>query len=565
MVNYSRKDSPWLNGVLYRIGPGVFILKGEKNTITLNHAFDGMPFLHRFEISSERQQVRYNSRNLATKVEEKIKDGEVCIFFGHVVHHSTVWGQFCHFLKVFNNLVFQSRLNNLIDRDPSSEMVGVTPTPNFPLPKGVNFINKDLPVLVAKTDANLLQKVNADNLVPEKLFNYSQYDKQLNGELAAAHHQYDPDTKEVFNFTLKFGMKPILTVFSSTSTGEITTLAEITHRLDKDRTPINLSYIHSFWLTKNFIIIPESPLYMKNYGFDFMASGSFVAGLKWDDSLPTYLHIISRRSDQGHIATVPVNESFFTFHVGNAWDHHDENGNISLTLDCAAFPDGDIAYQVHTFGKPRLFNNNNNNNDDNVDQKERKSNIKTNGFTFPPLPQSSFGELRRYKLTLKKLSTSTYSSISTTFETIVDNMEFLRYNQEYTMKPYRFTYGNQFESFTSSSSSSSSSEGERYSIVKVDLNNGNILKFDHEGYVCSEPIFVPKPNSDTEDDGVILSFVNIMKKDKNNNNDDDDQCFLLILNASSLKEIARCHIGFFTATTFHGSYVDQEFESIAIN
>lgn len=349
-------------------------------------------------------------------------------------------------------------------------------------------------------------------------------------------------------------MKPLLTVFSSTSTGEVTILAKITHRLDKNRTPINLCYIHSFWLTKNFIIIPESPLYMKNHGLDFMASGSFLAGLKWDASLPTYLHIISRRSDQGHIATVPVDDSFFTFHVGNAWDSHDEKGNLILTLDCAAFPDGDIAYQVHTFGKPRL---NNDDNDHNHDYNKKK----TNGFTFPPLQQSSFGKLRRYKLTLTKLSMSNYSPISTTFETIVNNIEFLRYNQEYAMKPYRFTYGNQFESLTSSSNSSNSNKAERYSIIKVDMNNGDTLKFDHEEYVCSEPIFVPKPNSDTEDDGVVLSFVNFMKKVDNN----DDQCFLLILDALSLKEIARCHVGFFTATTFHGSYVDQEFESIAVN
>ncbi|CAO3637718.1 unnamed protein product [Cunninghamella echinulata] len=525
-----------------------------------------MPFLHRFEVSSLLQQVRYNSRNIATKAEDNIKHGHANIYFGHIVRHESVWGQFCHFIKLFNKLVIQPGSNPLTEKDPSSEMVGVTPTPNYPLPKNLTSSNKNDRILVTKTDANLLQKVNADSLVPEKLFNYSQYDKKLNGELAAAHHQYDPETKEIFNFTLKFGQRPILTVFSTASSGEVTILAKITQRLDEKRTQLFPSYIHSFWLTKNYIIIPETPLCMKNHGLDFMASGSFLAGLEWKSTSPTYLHIISRRSDQGHLATIPVG-AFFTFHVGNAWDSHDDQGNITLNLDCAAFKDGDIAYQVHTFGKPLLYKDDLTFKQFQKREEKKKNGNKMNGFTFPPLQQSCFGELRRYTLTLAKQSMSTYTHTSASFETIMDNVEFLRYNQEYTMKPYQFTYGNQFESLISSS------KGERYSIIKLDLNNRDVLKFDHEGYVCSEPIFVPKPNSNQEDDGVILSFVNIMKKDKNADQDDngddgddgDDQCFLLILDALSMKEIARCHIGYFTATTFHGSFVDQDFESVAIN
>ncbi|KAI8081463.1 carotenoid oxygenase [Halteromyces radiatus] len=572
----------WLNGILYRIGPGRFILKDQNDNSTtgditiIRHAFDGMPFLHRFQISATTQRVRYNSRHLSSKAEELIRQGKTTAFFGHVSFTSSTWTLFKSFFRRFILFTLQSQTTTMMGHrlDPSSAMVGVTPTPNYSLPKSISMSN---PTLVTKTDANLLQKIHADSLEPELLYKYTEIHPQLKGELSAAHHQHDPETKEIFNFTLKIAPTPTLTVFCTTPSSQVTILAKITHRLDPKRTPIRPCYIHSFWLTKNYIIIPEAPLYFRNYGLDFIVSGSVLSGLEWNSSSPTYLHVISRRPGLGHIASLPV-DSFFTFHVSNGWEEMDDNGTV-LNLDCTAFPDGDIMHQLHTFGHPLpsdIHQSSYNNHsiypptpptsydvlqsnlwkDGAQKQRQDKCNAYTklkqtkhHGFNLPPLRQSSFGELRRYRVDLQSMDSVSYT-------TLLTNVEFLRFNQAYITKPYRYVYGNQLISATHE-------EGERYNLVKMDLETKQTWIFQGMDYICSEPIFVPRPHDNhqrSEDDGVLLSFVNVINTDRRTK-----YCFLLVLDASTMKELARCHIGDFTATTFHGSFVDHEFKSISIN
>ncbi|ORZ06044.1 carotenoid oxygenase [Absidia repens] len=550
----SRELPEWLNGILYRIDH-------QHNTTMISHTFDGMPFLHRFQLSSSTQTVRYNSRHLATKAEQNICQGNPTAFFGHVYYASSTWALFKAFLSRFKKFVIEANLVSLNNGtgDPSSVMVGVTVTPNFPIPKSLSQLSSSHPILVTKTDANVLQKVNSDNLVPENIFNYSQFDKQLSGELSAAHHQYDPATEENFNFTLKMGPTPTLIVFSTTQrSSQATILAKITHRLDAARTPIRSCYIHSFWLTKNYIIIPEAPLFLRNTGLDFIVAGSVLAGMEWDPHTPTFLHVISRRPDQGHIASIPM-DSFFTFHTGNAWEENalmtdNDSSIINLHLDCSAFPDGDIMYQLHSFGQvcPPLSDHENK-----IKTAEFQHSQQHNGFTKPPIRQSTFGELRRYTLAFKPSSTNSTSSCSATSTLLTDNFEFLRFNQKYAMQPYRYIYGNQLVP-------ASQTQGEHYTITKVDLTTKETIVFKNADYVCSEPIFVPRPAAKQEDDGVLLSFVNVMDH-HHHQNDGKKHCFLLVLEASNMKELARCKIGHFSATTFHGSFVDYEFRSISIN
>ncbi|KAI8341816.1 carotenoid oxygenase [Chlamydoabsidia padenii] len=504
-----------------------------------------MPFLHRFQLSPTQQMVRYNSRHLATKAEENIGAGSPIAFFGHVSPVSSTWALFKSFLGRFNAFVLQSNLVAMKNTavDPSSEMVGVTVTPNYPLPKSLRSSSADH-VLVTKTDANVIQKVDADSLEPECLYNYNHFDKTLSGELSAAHHQYDPETEEVFNFTLKMGPTPTLTVFSTSARSPSTTLlANITHRKGSVRTPIRSCYIHSFWLTKNYIVIPESPLYLKNMGLDFIVSGSVLNGMEWDTKTPTYLHVISRRPDLGHVASIPVG-AFFTFHTCNAWEEIKMDGTTLLTLDCAAFPDGDIMYQIHNFGQtlPPLSGFENSN--------LHEGHSRFNGFTVPPLHQTSFGEMRRYTLTLDQTACS-----SGAYTPLADNMEFPRFNQEYSMRPYKYIYGSRLVEATQT-------EGERYCLIKLNTGTGETVTFDNSNYVCSEPIFVPRPGDKEkhEDDGVVLSLVNVM-----NHHGGAKHCFLLVLDALTMKEIARCNIGDFTATTFHGSFVDYEYKSVSVN
>ena len=131
----------------------------------IKHAFDGLPFMHRFELSFERQAVRYNARNLARSFECKLvqQRSKSSVFFGHVQYLSVL--QKCiATVHRFREIFF----TGIIDRrDPASMMVGVTPTPNFPMP--VHWLERSKEVLgeyhlVSKTDLNVLQQVHANTL-----------------------------------------------------------------------------------------------------------------------------------------------------------------------------------------------------------------------------------------------------------------------------------------------------------------------------------------------------------------------------------------------------------------
>ncbi|KAI7893569.1 carotenoid oxygenase [Mucor mucedo] len=515
----------WLNGIMYRIGPGKFNIKqNDGSTFSIKHAFDGLPFMHRFQIDGSAQTLKYNSRCLSKSIEKKIeqKSYKGIIFFGHVPVVSFLQWIY-HFLNRLDSFILRPRP----DESPDAHSVGVTATPNFPLPSHWKSAGRQQPVLVSKTDANILQKINAETLVPEKVFNYTTFDKRLKGEFSAAHHQYDSETKEAFNFTLSFAPRPRMIVFSTSDSGNVTILADITHRMDKSR--IGAPYIHSFWLTKNYIIIPESPLTYHDKCLNMLLNGSVLSSMAWQDDTPTYFHIVSRKG--GLVASIPV-PPFYTFHVANSFDSIDPvTGDTILTLDSASFSDGDILNQLHTFGtghpksialKPEPF-------------------TRFHGMAYPPARQAKFGDLQRYKLNLTKSE-----HISTNL--LCKNVEFPRFNQKFALQSNsQFIFGCELFAYTEKTDESSG-------LIKVDMLTGDRLRYGQEGYSCSEPIFVPNPQSSSEDDGVLLTLANNV-----------DCCYLIIVNSVTMKELSRFKIGQFTAVTFHGSFVDHEFESININ
>ncbi|KAI9318498.1 carotenoid oxygenase [Dichotomocladium elegans] len=512
-------------------GPGKYRL-GKDERYMINHAFDGMPFMHRFELSSARQSVRYNSRHLCEAVERDIVSGAQMpdVFFGHVPD-TQGWSKWKNLLARFKLVV---PLRKVAFGDPGSSMVGVTATPNYPIPTRWNAVQmkeKDAHFLVSKTDANILQQVQSDSLEPTRLFDYSAYDPRIEGDLSAAHHQYDPVTQEIFNFALKVGPITKLTVFSISESGHVTILAEITHRKLPDGecsgppSRIGPSYIHSFHLTKNYVIIPEFPLQFDP--LELLVTGNAVAGMVWRKDMPTYFHIVSRQPNVGHIASLPT-DPIFSFHNANAWDSTDASGNPVIELDTCTYPNGDIIYQVHSFGalSPPSW------------EESRVPQTQPKGITVPPTPQSSFGDLRRYRLTLRNV----------TYRTLAKNIEFPRFSMRKSLMPYNYLWACQLVK---------SIEGKvRFALVKVDLTSGQMVVHDNDpAKTFSEPIFVPKHDADDEDEGALVALVN----------EEDKGCSLVILDAKSMEPLGHCSLGNFHISTFHGSFVDEQFRNVSVN
>lgn len=354
---------------------------------------------------------------------------------------------------------------------------------------------------------------------PEMAFNYTAFDERIVGQLSAAHHQWDPETNETFNFTLTIAPSPRLVVFGTSGSGDVKILGDVTRRFDGS--PIQAPYIHSLWLTKNYVIIPEAPMYSKK-PLNLLLAGSILATLCWEKNEPTYFHVF-HRDGRGLVASIPFRPGFFTFHTANAFE-----SDGLLYLDSASFDNGDVLHQVQSFGQPRMHE---------FDTTATR-NIDINGIMHPVKPQFSYGSLVRYCLDVKKQTA--------TKEELAPNLEFPRFNHSFALRDYQYVFGCRLYR--------SEKQVETGSLIKVDIGSKKTKEFLVEGCSCSEPIFVPKPDGQSEDDGVLLTLVN-----------SEENCYLMVVDALEMKELTRILIGQFTAVTFHGSYVDHEFKTISPN
>lgn len=116
-------------------------------------------------------------------------------------------------------------------------------------------------------------------------------------------------------------------------------------------------------------------------------------------------------------------------------------------------------------------------------------------------------------------------------------------------KPYRYVYGINQNYDTPNS------------VIKMDLMKPlNIKEYVYEdgktAFLPSEPVFVPHPNAETEDDGIVLSMVMT----------DGENDFLSIIDGKTMNEVATAKMpgNVKGAYTFHGFFADnQMFENLA--
>jgi torulene dioxygenase len=86
-------------------------------------------------------------------------------------------------------------------------------------------------------------------------------------------------------------------------------------------------------------------------------------------------------------------------------------------------------------------------------------------------------------------------------------------------------------------------------IIKFDTLEGKHLKWEVQGHSPSEAVFVVKSEGKEEDDGVLLSVVLDGHKGTS---------YLLVLDARTMKEVARAEMNTVVPFGFHGSFVDQK-------
>ena len=82
-------------------------------------------------------------------------------------------------------------------------------------------------------------------------------------------------------------------------------------------------------------------------------------------------------------------------------------------------------------------------------------------------------------------------------------------------------------------------------LVKIDIASRDNIFWEQEGCFPGEPVFIPGPDSQKEDDGIIMSLIIDTR---------EEQSYLLILNARNLEEISRVKVPEPIMAGFHGNY-----------
>ncbi|MCL7417249.1 MAG: carotenoid oxygenase family protein, partial [Halalkalicoccus sp.] len=146
-------------------------------------------------------------------------------------------------------------------------------------------------------------------------------------------------------------------------------------------------------------------------------------------------------------------------------------------------------------------------------------------------PDIPAGELRRYRLDLD----TERAEGRTLFE---GPIEFPTTNYaEANLHPYRFCYG---------VGTDSGSFNDR--LHKVDVEHESDREWTDKGIHPGEPLFVPRPGGDAEDDGVLLSVAL---------DTDEERSCVLVLDAAEFEEIARAYLPHALPFDFHGTFYGE--------
>ena len=453
---------PWLHGNLFRAGPGKFDIdtKGKDKQFSFQHWFDGLTQIHKFSILKG-GVVEYRNKFTATEMEKVIEDGN---------HPGVTFGQdpcysvFRKFFTFFNN----SNVTN----------IGVVVDSAFPKTSTNNS-------LVIQRDANGLMELEEETLKPKEVFSYQNFDPSLDGLLSAAHSCIDSESGERFNYTLKFGSTCTYRLFGIKD-GKVNIYATIKHAP---------AYIHSFSLTKNFIIFQIYPYWFKMNGLAIPYYKNILQALKWNADMKTSTYLVNRNTKE---IKAFESEACFTFHHINAFEQ-----DSKVFFDACEFEDASIV------GKLTL------------------QNLRSQD-TF-----SCRNKIVRYCIDSDEISKTVLNEEGFT--------DLPRINPLYAKQPHRFVYGIHSKTNTLSDS-----------LIKVDCSkSSSSLVWKEENCFPGEPIFVPSPTKESEDDGVILSVVL-------DSNLTQPSSFLLILDAKSMKEIARALVPQVICFGFHGDFKESQ-------
>ncbi|PAA88223.1 hypothetical protein BOX15_Mlig020520g1 [Macrostomum lignano] len=477
----------WLSGSLIRNGPGLF----EVGDTQYHHYFDGLALLRKFSISNG--QVEFTSQFLRSDAytTNMAYKRIVVSEFGTRTFPDPCKSWLGRFASYFWPSEEEAKLRSMVS---DNTFVNI-----FPIGDQVyattetNFLNR-----IDPRTLDCLEKVDLNKVIP------------INTVTAHPHIESDGSVLNVGTaFRDREGPQY---VFARIPPGGLDK-AEVVAKIPS-RWRFNPAYFHSFAMTRNYLVLVESPLALNIPRL--IAAGIFGLSygdcLNWYDGYGSLLHVVSRAD--GKLVQTLTAEAFFTFHHMNAYEVECKDGSVEIVIDLSAYKSGDLIKRLSLKEMQQLSE----------------------------LPKTDV-TLRRYRLKL-----GSTEIVKCTEPACRLAIEFPQINYRYNGEPYRYGYGVGKSMSTTEASGAASSNS---SIVKLDWQTEEVLQWNAPGCEPSEAIFVEHPDRCSEDHGLLLaSVVGTV---------DQRSLFLVILDAKSMTEVAKVDFkGVSVPSAIHGMFFSEE-------
>lgn len=315
-----------------------------------------------------------------------------------------------------------------------------------------------------------------------------EWEDDLEGQLTTAHPHHDPDRGEAVNYVADLGRRSTYRVHAVPD-GEARrrTVAEVpVHRP---------AYMHSFGMTPNYVILAEFPLVVNPLRLA-LSGDALIENYRWRPDRGTRWIVVHR--DAGEVVAEPTGEAMFAFHHVNAYEDGDE-----VVVDLCAYPDATVLDDQYL---------------DRIRGPE------------PPRPEAA---ARPTRVRVPLDGGDVHQEVLADEAVELPRTHYRAVNGE----PYRYAYG----------------VGHRHDppqeflnqLVKLDVEAGETWTWTEERTYPGEPVFVPRPDGQAEDDGLVLSVVFDAEADTS---------FLLALEADTFEEAARAETPHRVPFGFHGSF-----------
>jgi carotenoid cleavage dioxygenase-like enzyme len=305
---------------------------------------------------------------------------------------------------------------------------------------------------------------------------------QVPGHLTTAHPHRDRNNGAMLNYAAKLGPRSSYRFFEvCADAAEPTVVGSLPVR--------EPAYMHSFGLTERWFVLAEFPLVVNPLDLARL-NRPYIENYRWQPERGTRFTLMDRRS--GEVVGGFEADACFGFHHVNAYDGFGE-----VIVDICTYDDATVIEDLYL---DRLR-------------------------AGKPLPGA---ELTRFRLDLDR-KTVGRKPLSE------QGLELPRINYGLcNERPHRYVWG-----------VDSGASGWIEQIVKVDTDDGAATTWSRPGCSPSEPVFVARPGAEAEDDGVLLSLVLDVERERSS---------LLVLDAAGLEEVASAETPHHIPFGFHGQF-----------